>query len=105
MTARTRREARRQRHATFWALRYAAADTPAGRAAVAFDHLRARITDLPAGERDDAWDDMGALLDAQYTNVSSHGENRNSGGQRTGTRPRARDNHNADRTVKHPARV
>lgn len=50
-----RREVGRLRRASYWAARMENAASPAARAVVAWDHLRARITALPESERDGAW--------------------------------------------------
>lgn len=57
-----RRDLGRIRRASYWAARMEAAETPAQRAAVAWDHLRARIAALPADRRPPAWEAViGAL--------------------------------------------
>ncbi|OEU90529.1 hypothetical protein DB35_04925 [Streptomyces abyssalis] len=59
-----RQKARRQREAAHFAAKRAAAPTSAALAAVAFDELRARLADLPAQERERAWQQVADDLDA-----------------------------------------
>lgn len=57
-----RRDRGRIRRASYWASRMQAAETPAARGAVAWDHLRARIAALPPNKRITAWEAVIAAL-------------------------------------------
>ena len=57
-----RRDIGRIRRASYWAARMQAAETPAARGAVAWDHLRARIAALPPNKRITAWEAVIAAL-------------------------------------------
>ncbi len=53
-----RRLTRKARGAAYWADRLDAAPTSAARAAVAWDHVRTRITDLPDDAQEQAWQEV-----------------------------------------------
>lgn len=57
-----RREVGKIRRASYWAARMEAAETPAAKAVVAWDHLRARIAVLPPDKRVAAWQSVVAAL-------------------------------------------
>ncbi|MBO8188837.1 hypothetical protein [Streptomyces spirodelae] len=59
-----RQKARQQREAAHYAAKRAAATTAAEQAAVAFDHVRARLAHLPESEREQAWQRVADDLEA-----------------------------------------
>lgn len=62
MTTRRQRASQKRRE-VFWAGYAAQHSSPAGRAQVAWDRLRARVRDLPAPAADQAWERATTILD------------------------------------------